>query len=128
MFIAMASHMSMAIKHHPSATIDDWYCCLKAQPKVVAVRRMIDATGNPKKMKGKHRSPYELRLYIMEERKEYGVTVGLTDHGSSGLRVYMRPTTERAKNAGAAEVFFAAATLLDGYNVRLEHEDAERSR
>jgi len=128
MFSAMASHMFMAIKHHQSAAIHDWHRCLKAQPKVVAVRAMVDANGKSKKTKGEHWSPYELRVYIMKEREEYGATVGLTDHGSLGLRVYMRPTTEKVKNAGAAEVFLAAATLLDAYDVQLEHEGAKRSR
>ena len=109
----MASHMCREIRHHQLATIYELERCLQAQPQVVAVMPMMHANGTSQKTKGQHRSPYELRVYIKQERKEYAATIGLTDHGARGLRVYMRSISKVARNAGAVHVFYAAAALLD---------------
>ena len=113
--------MCREIRHHQLATIKELKTCLQAQPQVVAVTPMMHANGNSQKTKGQHRSPYELRVYIKQERKEYAATIGLTDHGARGLRVYMRSISKVARNAGAVHVFYAAATLLDDCAVYRQH-------
>ena len=103
-------------------SIGAWQRCVESKPDVVHVQPLLNADGSSRKSVvdpkviqngGGHMCPHELEVYIGKTTKKTRVVAGLTRRGGI-LHVYFREFSEKLHTKIVKELFYGAASMLEG--------------